>query len=159
MKKSAILILTLVIVFVLQIPVNAQFGHKPMGKRILDQPNIIEILDLTPEQVKQFNDINYNHQKEVIELHSQIQKNRLEFKNLIVNKNIDDKKILALTDENSKLQAEIKRSAVNKWLAVNKILNDEQKEKWMHHLNELEPKEKMMEHFKERSREHRGLGM
>jgi len=56
MKKSAILILTLVTVFVLQIPVNAQFGHKPMGKRILDQPNIIEILDLTPEQAKQFND-------------------------------------------------------------------------------------------------------
>ncbi|MEW6194564.1 MAG: Spy/CpxP family protein refolding chaperone [Bacteroidota bacterium] len=157
MRKLAISTLTIVILLLSQIPATAQPNDNPMGKGMFGQHNIVKMLELTSEQEKQFNDINYKHQKETIDLHAQIQKNRLELKNIMLNKNFDEKKILALTDENSKLQADIKKSAVNKWIAVYKILNDEQKEKWAMHFEGFEPREKMREHMKERFKERRGF--
>ena len=84
-------------------------------------------LKLTPEQEKKFDDLRYQHQQSVVDINAKIQKNRLELKKMIDDGNIDEKKILQLTEDNSKLQGDIKYSAIKHWLDVYKILNDEQK--------------------------------
>ena len=99
--------------------------------------NMIKKLNLTPEQDKQIKDIRYERQKKPIDLRSQIQKNRLELRHLISNNNIDEKKILNLTDENSKIQAELKKSAIQNWLAIYKILTPEQQEIWIKHFGQM----------------------
>lgn len=158
MRKLIFSILSVAILLISQTTSQAQMDKKQFGDRKFDHKNIVKFLELSPEQEKKFNDINYNHQKEMIELHTQIQKNRLEFKNLFANKDINEKEIISLTEDNSKLQSEIKKSTVEKWLSVYKILNDDQKEKWMLHLEGFDVRERIREGMKERFMERRGMG-
>lgn len=157
MRKLIFSVLSVAILLISQTTSQAQMGKKPFGDGKFDHKNIVKFLELSPEQEKKFNDINYDHQKEMIDLHTQIQKNRLEFKNLLANKDIDEKKIISLTEDNSKLQSEIKKLTVEKWLTIYKILNDGQKEKWMMHLEGFGVRERMKEGMKERFMERRGM--
>ncbi|NMB80256.1 MAG: periplasmic heavy metal sensor [Ignavibacteria bacterium] len=146
MKKS-ILILS---IFLFSISLIAQ----PMGRmNKMGDPSkrpIIAKLNLTPEQEKQFNDITIENQKKVIDLKAQIEKNRLELKKMVGEGKIDEKKLVDLTDANSKLQGDIKSLAVKRWIAINKILNDDQKLIWSKHLGMMGQPNKMMGMMKER---------
>jgi Spy/CpxP family protein refolding chaperone len=102
-------------------------------------------LNLTPEQEKQFMDINLEHQKIMVDLKAQVEKNQIEIKKVMAEKNIDEKKLFDLTDANSKLQAQMKNSAVKKWLDVYKILDDEQKIIWKKHAVMLQARMKGLE--------------
>jgi len=92
-------------------------------------------LKLTHDQEKQFKDIRYERRKKAIDMHSQIQKNRLEIKHMVVNNNIDEKRLLSIIDENSKIQGELKNSEVKSWLSIRKILTPEQQEIWSKHFD------------------------
>ncbi len=106
-------------------------------QKLSDNPKresgFFKMLNLTPEQERQFKDIRYEQQKKAIDLRSQIQKNRLEIKHMVNNNNIDEKKILSLTEANSKIEAELKNSSVKSWLSIHKILTPEQQEIWAKH--------------------------
>jgi Spy/CpxP family protein refolding chaperone len=92
------------------------------------QKNIKTLLKLTAEQEKQFDDITYKQQQAAIDIRAKIEKNRLDLRKMYMDKNIDESKILQLTDNNSSLQADLKRGAVKRWLDIYKILNDDQKQ-------------------------------
>lgn len=125
---------TAIALFIFTFTMTAQPG--PANKEA--RPNgIIKKLNLTPEQEKQFKDIRYQQQKKAIDLRSQIQKNRLEVKHMFAGNNIDENKILDLTDANSKIQGELKSSAVQSWLSIYKILTPEQKEIWAKHFENM----------------------
>lgn len=130
MKKSLFISL---LVLILSIPLIAQPGERMKRMQDAGGRPFLAKLNLTPEQEKQFNEITFDHQKKVIELKSQIQKNRLELRKMMAEKNFDEKKLLDLTGANSKLQSDIKESGVKRWIAINKILNEEQKEIWSKH--------------------------
>lgn len=158
MRKLIFSVLSVAMLLISQSSSQAQMGRKPFDNGKFVHKNIVKLLELSPEQEKKFNDINYNHQKEIIELHTQIQKNRLEFKNLLANKDIDEKEIISLTEDNSRLRSEIKKITVERWLSVYKILNDNQREKWILHLEGFDVRERMKEGMKERLMERRGIG-
>ena len=101
------------------------------------QRDIKSTLKLTPEQEKQFDDITYKQKQAAIDIKAKIQKNRLDFKKMINDKNVDESKILQLTDDNSKLQAELKRGSVKRWIDIYKILNADQKEIFLKGLDKL----------------------
>lgn len=88
-------------------------------------------LNLTQEQQKKFDELNYNLRKSMIDIRSKIQKNRLELKKLFDESNIDEKKILQLVDDNSKLQAELKSNRIKNWLDIYKMLDKDQQQKWI----------------------------
>jgi Spy/CpxP family protein refolding chaperone len=149
MKKS----LFMLVLFALSISLVAQPADRMNRMGDFSDRPIIAKLNLTPEQEKQFNDITLEHQKRVIDLKAQIEKNRLEMKKMVSDNKIDEKKLVDLTDSNSKLQAEMKSSAVKRWIAINKILNDEQKVIWSKHLGMMDQPGKMMGMIKERIKE------
>ena len=124
MKKLSVLVIGLLLLGNLSIFAQpAKSGH-PFAQR----GNRLKIaLKLTPEQEKKFDDLKYQQQQAAVDIHAKIQKNRLELKKMITDKNIDEKKILQLVEENSKLQGDIKYSATRNWLDIYKILNDDQK--------------------------------
>lgn len=129
MKKNIIVTLVLAVLF--SGSLFAQPDGFGMGRRGgFGKMQFKEKLNLSEEQEKQFNDITYKHQSESIDLRAKVKKNRLELKNLLDNKNVDEQKVLALTEETSKLQAQLKQSAVKTWLAIYKTLDKEQKEIW-----------------------------
>lgn len=130
MKKLSVLILSVLLLG--NISIFSQPGlDEPRGNRIK------ELLKLTPEQEKKFGDLKYQHQQGVIDIRTKIQKNRLELKKMIDDGKIDEKNILQLTDNNSKLQGDIKYSATKHWLDVYKMLNDDQKVIWIKHLSRM----------------------
>lgn len=98
---------------------------------------IIKKLKLTPEQEKKFDDLRSQHQKDAIDLRAKVQKNRIEMGKLLKQDNIDEKKIFELTEENSKLQAEMKRSGLKHWFDVYKMLDKEQQVIWANTLAQM----------------------
>ncbi len=119
---------TLVLFLIAAVSLSAQ----PMrGKAGMFHKNIKEKLKLTPDQEKQFDDITYKQQQAAIDIRAKIQKNRLDLKKMISDKALDEGKILQITDDNSKLQAELKRGFIKHWLDIYKILNDDQKDIFM----------------------------
>jgi Spy/CpxP family protein refolding chaperone len=126
---------SLIVIFAFATVISAQQA-KDKNESKCGQPGCKK-LNLTPEQEKQFKDIKYEQQKKAIDLRSDLEKNRLEVKHMVTNNNIDEKKILDLIDANSKIQAELKKSEVQSWLAINKILTAEQKEIWIKHFNDF----------------------
>ena len=102
------------------------------GKRQM-RDRIIEKLNLNEDQLQNFNDYHYKHQKEVIELQAEIEKNRLEINKMMLDNNIDKAALLELTGANSELRAKIHQSKISMWLNIYEILNDDQKEIWTQH--------------------------
>ena len=114
------------------------FSAQPMkGKGGMFHKNIKAQLKLTPDQEKQFDDITYKQQQAAIDLRAKLQKNRLDLKKMISEKTLDADKVLQITDENSKLQAELKRGMITRWLDIYKILNADQKDIFMKGLSKL----------------------
>lgn len=98
---------------------------------------IQKILNLTDEQSGKFNDIKYNHQLSVVDIQSEMQKNRIEVKKMMADNKIDDDKLLQLTNANIELQGKVKTSKTQMWLDVYNVLNDDQKEIWTKTFNRI----------------------
>jgi Spy/CpxP family protein refolding chaperone len=126
---------SLIVIFAFATVISAQQA-KEKDESKCGQPGCKK-LNLTPEQERQFKDIKYEQQKKAIDLRSDLEKNRLEIKHMVTTNNIDEKKILDLIDANSKIQAELKKSDVQSWLVINKILTAEQKEIWVKHFDDF----------------------
>lgn len=127
MKKLSVFILSVLLLGNIAIFAQPEQG----GNRIK------EVLKLTPEQEKKFDDLKYEHQQGVIDIQAKIQKNRLELKKMIDDGKIDEKKVFQLTDDNTKLMGDIKHSATKHWLDVYRMLNDEQKVTWTKHFSRM----------------------
>jgi Spy/CpxP family protein refolding chaperone len=124
---------------ILSLLLTVTLAAQPFGNKggNFQSGRIIDALKLTPDQEKQFKDIQYERQKKTIDLSSQIHKNRLEIRHMLSNNKVDDKKLLELTNANSKIQTEIKENAVQSWLSIYKILQPEQQEIWTKHFGRM----------------------
>ncbi len=100
------------------------------GNRGFDGLRIQTMLKLTEEQSVKFNDIRYSHQMSVIDIQSEIQKNRIEVRKMMSDNKIDSGKLLQLTGANNELHGKIKTSRTQMWLDIYNVLNDDQKEIW-----------------------------
>ena len=77
MKKQVVTLLT---VFLISItPTLNQNGTPPYGKGMM-----FSQLNLTDEQLDKINSLRETHQKEMLELRYEMQKNRLEMRNIII---------------------------------------------------------------------------
>lgn len=94
---------------------------------------LIENLDLTADQEKQFDKLRTDMQKKQIETSSKIQTARLDIKDLFREDNPDKGKIESKMSEISKLQNEMKMNHIDFWFVVNKILKPEQQKIWKEH--------------------------
>lgn len=131
MKKIAALLIT---VFVI-----ASFGFTPFpkGDRTADNfganGKFMEELKLSDAQQTKINDFRYSHKKEMIETKAEIEKNRLELSKMLLDNNIDENKILGLTEANNTLRSEMNSSRTKMWLNIYKILNNDQQKLWAKH--------------------------
>lgn len=129
MKKM--LVVLLAVLFLTQI-VSAQ--HRGMRDTREAGKGLVKSLKLTADQENKFNDINISHQKAMVDFKAKIEKNRIDLKGMLKEGKIDEKKLLQLTNENSKLQAEMKESGIKRWIEINRMLDKDQKEIWVKHL-------------------------
>ncbi|MGE5431250.1 MAG: Spy/CpxP family protein refolding chaperone [Syntrophomonadaceae bacterium] len=89
---------------------------------------MLQELNLSQDQKDQIQKLRSDHQKQMVDYKSDIAKTRIDIKNLFVNKNPDEGKILDLTKKVSDIQADMKASAIKNWFQIYNLLNDQQKE-------------------------------
>ena len=88
------------------------------------------MLNLSDEQTAKISDLRFEHEQMALEANSEIQKHRLIVRKMMTDNNIDQEKLLKITNENSELQGKIKLSRTTMWLEVYNMLDDTQKEQW-----------------------------
>ena len=88
------------------------------------------VLNLTDEQTTTISDLRFEHEQMALEANSEIQKHRLIVRKMMTDNNIDQEKLIKITNENSELQGKIKLSRTALWLEVYNMLDDTQKEQW-----------------------------
>jgi Spy/CpxP family protein refolding chaperone len=106
-------------------------------------------LNLTEEQEQQMNTLRYEHQKIVLDKKNEIEKNRLEIRNMMVTNNINPDLLKSLIKKNSDIQAELKQIKIEHWLDVYNLLDDTQKEIWVEHFERMDrPDRGMKKHMR-----------
>jgi Spy/CpxP family protein refolding chaperone len=128
MKRLVIIFFALILTISLT-GLNAQTKKDPVRYAGIGA-KFIEELDLSETQVDQINNLRYAHQEEMIDLRSRVEKNRLEMLKLIGEDQIDTEKVIELSEQGSAIQAEMKRSKVNMWIDIYKLLDESQKKTW-----------------------------
>lgn len=120
--KSAVVLIVLCFVTTL----SAQPGRKQKEGREKFQSE----LNLTEQQKEQMQQFRLDHKTYVLDIKHEIQKNRLEIEKLLMADNLDESKLLQLTNQSSDLKAKIKDSKMKMWLDTFKILNPDQQKIW-----------------------------
>ncbi|TSA29577.1 MAG: periplasmic heavy metal sensor [Ignavibacteriales bacterium] len=145
MKKLLFSIFSLILLTNFSLFSQPTQDEPPMGPR---EGGIKKLLKLSAEQEKQFDDLVYQHKQDAVDIHAKIQKNRLELERMVKDNKIDEKNLFQLTDENSKLQGNLKSSAVRNWFEIYKLLNDDQKALWSKHILQMTNPQAIRERIK-----------
>lgn len=87
-------------------------------------------LNLTTEQQEKFNNIINDYQTKMIDLRANVQKNQLEMRKKFNNSNFNEKDLRASLEKKSAFRKEMDEAKLNKWIAINNLLNDDQKKIW-----------------------------
>lgn len=106
--------------------VYSQAGDKMPrhNKRMLKE------LNLTDDQKSQIDKLQSDNQLKAIDQRADIAKLRLQIKDEMNNKTINESKVLDLTKKVSDIQAQLKASAVSTHIKIYNLLDDKQKEIW-----------------------------
>jgi Spy/CpxP family protein refolding chaperone len=100
---------------------NAQRGRMWMDKD----------LQLTEQQQQQMEDLRFQHQKAMIQKKAALKTAELEMRNMMQKANLDEKAVLAKQKEISTFKAAISEERVRQQIAMRKILNAEQLQKFL----------------------------
>lgn len=111
----------------------------------------IKKLNLTEEQKKKFDQIQFMHEEKAIDIRAKLNKNRLEIKKLFKSENFNENEFVNLTQNGEKLRNEQSQLRTQMWLDVYRILDRDQKNEWKEHFAE------MPENFRERINDFRKM--
>lgn len=131
MKKFGILILTIGVLLSSFASITAKGNKGNFDGR----NKIIKKLNLTDQQLDQFKKIHLNQEEKKIDIEAKLKKNKLELKKLLVNKKINKQDFLELTDKANDLMGMLRKSRVEMWFEVYKILDENQKQIWINHFS------------------------
>ena len=131
--KKILLIICVALIFP-----NIMLIGQPKGRfEQQREKKVIKLLKLTEEQQKKFEAISEQFKKNILETRATIEKNQIDLKKMVAGGEVDEKLLVQLTDQNSKLQGEMKGMAVKRWIEVNKMLDKDQKATWAKMLSKV----------------------
>ncbi|MCU7495094.1 MAG: periplasmic heavy metal sensor [Ignavibacteria bacterium] len=126
MKRQIINIIAVALVAIL--PLGSMFAQAKGQGKFQGRQKMLQELNLTQDQKDQIAKLRLEHQKQMIDYRSDVAKTRLEIKNLFLNKDVNENKVLDLTKKVSDMQADMKASSIKHWFQIYSLLNDQQKE-------------------------------
>jgi Spy/CpxP family protein refolding chaperone len=107
-------------------PVEQAFGGMGIQGRFWNNPKIAEMLKLTDEQKKQFDDILQTHREKLIDLRGNVEKAELAMAPLIRDDQPNEARILAQIDKLAQARAELEKANARYLLAIRSKLTPEQ---------------------------------
>ncbi|MCX8009968.1 MAG: periplasmic heavy metal sensor [Ignavibacteria bacterium] len=124
MKNKLALISTLVLVILIgnlfSQPEDDFFADKKFSKRL------VEKLNLTDKQKEDLAKLRAEHQKQMVDMKSEIQKLQIDLKTAWREKDLDRKKMEAITDKIAESRKKMAKLRLNHWFDVYSKLNEEQ---------------------------------
>lgn len=90
-----------------------------------------EDLNLTEQQQQKMEDLRFQHQKSMIQKKAALKTAELEMRNMMQEANLDEKAVLAKQKEISTFKAAISEERVRQQIAMRKVLNAEQLQKFL----------------------------
>lgn len=149
MKTMMKLATVFMVVFLLTLPSFAQQGQgKNDGNR--KGWDLQERLNLTDAQMETIDGLRLEHEKEMIDLKSDLEKTRLKMKELINKGDVDRASFIAVQTEIMEKENALKLAKANHMMDVYEQLNDEQKDEWLEMAERLGKHREMREHFGKR---------
>lgn len=130
MKKIQNLMIVLTVFGLLTGATFAQKGYLGGPGGIKSGKGMYYRLNLTEDQQKKFDEMNFAREKERIEIRNQMEMNRLELSKLSAEENLDESAFRKLTEKQSELHAKMQKVNTEFWLDANKILDKDQKVIW-----------------------------
>lgn len=100
----------------------------------------IERLELTTAQREKLDNLRYEHKQKAIELKAAFEQNRLAIQKMFSDDNINENKIVELTEENSAIKADLAMMKIEMRLTAHSILTDEQKAELKSYKNDFRGK-------------------
>ncbi|MEW5806970.1 MAG: Spy/CpxP family protein refolding chaperone [Acidobacteriota bacterium] len=100
----------------------------PVGK-LLNNPEFIEKLGLTPEQITKLKKLHFEHQKKMINLHSNLELKRLEIRSLLDEDKLDKNLIRQKAKEIAASESDLALEKLEMMLAGGDVLTKEQIDK------------------------------
>lgn len=100
------------------------------GGMMQGRMNMMPALKLTDDQKQKIQQLRLDMEKEIIKINSQLQLNRVDLKTLFTDKQLNTGKLSGITEENGKLELQIKKLRTDNWIKIYGLLNDDQKEIW-----------------------------
>lgn len=112
----------------------------------IDPPmmRMIEKLDLSDAQEKEFRKLKYELQKKQTELQAKIRTSQIEMMELMDAEKIDQAAVEKKFKEISDLRMKLQLNRLEHWFKVNKILDEKQQKIWKKHFLLNEPRIRMM---------------
>jgi Spy/CpxP family protein refolding chaperone len=101
-----------------------------------DRPMHKSFLNLTDEQKKDFQKINFDFTKQRIDLKAKIENARLDLRQLMAADAPDQSAVEKKAGEVGNLAVKMRVLGVNQWFAVNKMLTPEQQKLWKEHFGQ-----------------------
>ena len=97
---------------------------------------LMEKLNLNPDQLEKFKNFHYEHEKEMIDLQSEIEKNDLEIRKMM-SESPDKDALIKLSNKNNELRGAIQNSRINLWFNIYEFLNADQRVIWTQHFAQM----------------------
>lgn len=123
-------IIVLIIIPVLFISVNNYAQRKNGMGNEKHRMFMMQKLNLTEQQQKKIDDLNYDHQKVMIKLRSDLQMKKLELRKAYSSDKISRNDIIKLTKDINTVKNDISLEKVNHQMNVYEVLDDTQKKLW-----------------------------
>ncbi|PID56409.1 MAG: hypothetical protein CR986_10280 [Ignavibacteriae bacterium] len=126
MKK---LLIAIIATFLISFSTSNSFAQRKKSNKNYHKQFCAK-LNLTDSQEAKFEEFKFNEEEAMINLQTNLKKNRLEMKKLFAGKNVNETQVMNLIDKASNLRAQLHKLKIKTWFSINNILDDNQKEIW-----------------------------
>lgn len=138
MKKLSIFI----IVVGLAVSSFSQIIAKGFKQNFNKHERIVKELNLTDTQKEKFIKFHLANEEAALSTRAKLKKNKFELKKLLLTNNIDQSKIMKLTESSGNLRNQLLKSKTKMWFEVYNILDDNQKTVWKKHFVKMLQRDK-----------------
>jgi len=154
MKKFGVLIVPALILCLLVFPLTIHAQKENTDKRLRTERKLAEryyhnwaSLDLDNDFLQKIKEIKLKHREKMIDLRSNIEKKELEFERVLMEEDLDVKKLLSINDEISNLRNEVVKEMFKQKIDIYEIIPADKKEEAKRIIFSRRLKDRTMDHF------------
>lgn len=131
--KTSVLTLSLIFLFSMM---NISDGYSQQRERKLykfKQDRVIDNLNLSDDQLNKISDLKTNHQRKMIDLRADLDKAKLDMKELKKSSDLNRSKLVSATEKINNIRNKITVERANHQMDIYDLLDADQKKIWQEH--------------------------